>query len=302
VARKAAGGAGAETTLARADRLHAEGRSAEAAAAYREALAQGGKDWDRRPRAVESLVGALAGAGLEEECASAARAETPRLPRGSSYAAAASQGLECALGDEEGAWRKAARAELAPLVRASAGFPDLAADDRANALQQLADERKAAGDETGARKAAGRLWSFLVREARRTPSAELRASLDSFRVAAALALGDPGRAVPALRASEQALPDDYNPPARLALLYRELGRRADALAAADRALARAYGPRKIRIYDTKAGIQEKSGDRAGLEATLSEAVAFAASLPGPQASRVRRTVDRMRERLEKLRG
>jgi hypothetical protein len=79
-----------------------------------------------------------------------------------------------------------------------------------------------------------------------------------------------------------------------------MGRTAEALAAADRALSRAYGPRKLRIYDAKAGIQERAGDRAGQRATIEEAVAFAAALPEAQAGRVRRTVEQMKAKLEKL--
>ena len=48
-----------------------------------------------------------------------------------------------------------------------------------------------------------------------------------------------------LQASERDLPDDYNPPARLATAYKAMRRWDEALAASDRALAKAYGPRKL---------------------------------------------------------
>jgi tetratricopeptide (TPR) repeat protein len=187
-------------------------------------------------------------------------------------------------------------------VRQASRIPGLLADDRAGILDVLGRAREEAGDRAGARAVARRLWILLEGEARRTPSAELRASLDTWRVSAALSLGKPALAVPALQASEVALPDDYNPPYRLAILYREMGRDREAVAAADRALAKAYGPRKIRIYDVKAAALEHAGDRAGLEATLSEAVAFADALPSVQAARMRRMVDGMRARLGRLRG
>jgi tetratricopeptide (TPR) repeat protein len=303
VSLRAAGGAGPEEALARADRLQAAGQGEEAAAAYREALARGGPSWDRRPRAVESLVTALLLAGKEQECAAAGLAEGPGLPPGSSRAWALTNGLTCAL-DAEGdpPWRAAALRDLEPLVRQASRIPGLLADDRAGILDVLGRAREEAGDRAGARAVARRLWILLEGEARRTPSAELRASLDTWRVSAALSLGKPALAVPALQASEVALPDDYNPPYRLAILYREMGRDREAVAAADRALAKAYGPRKIRIYDVKAAALEHAGDRAGLEATLSEAVAFADALPSVQAARMRRMVDGMRARLGRLRG
>lgn len=304
LALRAAGGSGPDQALARADRLDAAGKVEEAAAAYREALARGGASWSRRPRAVESLVVALLLADRAEECAAAALSEGVGLAAGSSRANALANGLSCALdagGDPP--WRAPAIQKLEPLVRDASRIPDLLADDRAGLLDVLARAREQAGDAPGARAVAQRLWRLLEAEARRTPSAELRASLDSYRVSAALALSRPALAVPALRASEKALPDDYNPPYRLAILYREMGRDGDAVAAADRALSRAYGPRKLRIYDLKASALEHQGDRAGLEATLAEAVAYAGSLPEVQVQGgVRRIVERMRARLEKARG
>lgn len=304
LALRAAGGPGPDAALARADRLNAAGKAEEAAAAYREALAQGGPSWRRRPRAVESLVMALLLADRSEDCAAAALREGPALPAGSSRASALSSGLSCAL-DAEGdpAWRAPAIRGLEPLVDEASRTPGLLADDRAGLLEALARAREEAGDARGARAVARRLWRLLEAEARRTPSAELRASLDSYRVSAALTLARPALAVPALSASERALPDDYNPPYRLAILYREMGRQGDAVAAADRALSKAYGPRKLRIYDVKASALEREGNRAALEATLAEAVAYAGSLPEVQVrGAVRRLVERMRERLEKARG
>jgi tetratricopeptide (TPR) repeat protein len=304
LALRAAGGPGPDAALARADRLNAAGKAEEAAAAYREALARGGPSWRRRPRAVESLVMALLLADRSEECAAAALREGSALPAGSSRASALSSGLSCALDAEGGpAWRAPAIRRLEPLVRQASRTPGLLADDRAGLLEVLARAREEAGDARGARAAAQRLWRLLEAEARRTPSAELRASLDSYRVSAALTLARPALAVPALSASEKALPDDYNPPYRLAILYREMGRQGDAVAAADRALSKAYGPRKLRIYDVKASALEREGNRAALEATLAEAVAYAGSLPEVQVrGAVRRLVERMRERLEKARG
>src|SRR5512139_1917889 len=63
----------ADAAFARADRLLGERRHAEAAAAYREALAAGGKGWAGRERASEALVQALGFAGDAGPCADAAR-------------------------------------------------------------------------------------------------------------------------------------------------------------------------------------------------------------------------------------
>jgi tetratricopeptide (TPR) repeat protein len=100
----------------------------------------------------------------------------------------------------------------------------------------------------------------------------------------------------AIQESERELPDDYNPPARLALVLREMGRYDEALAASDRALAKVYGPRKLTILDARATILEKKGDRAGAKAALEEALTFAATLPAPQRRKG------MIERIEKHLG
>jgi hypothetical protein len=69
------------------------------------------------------------------------------------------------------------------------------------------------------------------------------------------------------------------PPANLAAAHLALGRPRDALAAADRALALAEGPRRIRILVARARAQEALGDRAGARETLRRAIADAAAVP-----------------------
>jgi tetratricopeptide (TPR) repeat protein len=112
---------------------------------------------------------------------------------------------------------------------------------------------------------------------------------------AALALGDPARALPALEASERDLPDDYNPPARIADILSALGRYDEALAASDRALAKVYGPRKIRIYEARADIYTKKGEPAAAKKTIEDAIAYAKALP--PSGRIDRALKRLEKRL-----
>jgi hypothetical protein len=83
---------------------------------------------------------------------------------------------------------------------------------------------------------------------------------------------------------ERDMPDAYEPPARLADVLTQLGRYPDALAAVDRALPRAYGPRKLRYLKLKASLQAALKDRAGQIATLREEVAGYQALAAGQAS------------------
>jgi tetratricopeptide (TPR) repeat protein len=294
----ASGGSPADTALARADRLTADAKetadratgvradpakAALAAATYKDALAQAPEGWPARGRAVVSLLYALQQAGSLEECAAVARRDTPGLERGPSFAAAAATGLGCAVeAPDTAAWRSPAVAELEKLVIESLALENVLADDRSSGYDLLVSLRQDRGDEAGAKEMAGRWMGFLDAQGTKAASVEERAALDSHRVAAALALGDPGRAVPALLASKRDLPDDYNPPARLALLYREMKRYDDALAESRRALDLAYGARKLRIFDTRAETFARMGDNRQAKATLEEALRYALTLPEKQ--------------------
>jgi hypothetical protein len=128
--------------------------------------------------------------------------------------------------------------------------------------------------------AVARDWAaFLEAEARRAPNPAARAVFDAHRLTAYLALGEPERALPMLAESEKDFPRDYNPPARLALANLALKRWSEAESAIDRALALAYGPRKMRLFALKADILEAKGDLAGARAAVLEALKWADSVP-----------------------
>jgi tetratricopeptide (TPR) repeat protein len=248
------------------------------------------------PESADALVLALSMAGDNEQCAQQALALLAGLPRAATRANVALTGLDCALGAEASApWREAALVTLEGEVRTATTFDGLMSDDRAGLHAALVDARDRLGDAPGAKAAAVAFLAFLDDDARAAPGAEARASLDGYRVSAALAAGAPERALAALEASERDLPGDYNPPARLATILRELGRYDDALAASDRALARAYGPRKLNILDGRATILEKKGDRPAAKAVLEQAVRYAAALPEPQ--RPKGAIARIEKRL-----
>ena len=72
------------------------------------------------------------------------------------------------------------------------------------------------------------------------------------------------RVIPALEQSEKDLPNDFNPPARLAAAHKELGRLPEALADVGRALQKnTGGPRRVRLLEVQASILGAKGDLAG---------------------------------------
>ncbi len=278
---------GPEALLARGDALYGEGKAGEAADALAQALAEAPPDWSRRGRALESLLVAQWGAERYEPCARTALAELPRVPRSASWANATTLGLTCALQIPEGtsgaaelrtALEEKAREALSPSL-------EMPADDRSGVYDALVQARSAVDDEAGAKALAEQWLTFLEGEAAKATTPERRTVFDSHRIGAALVLGDLNRVVPAIEQSEKDLPEDYNPPARLASLYRMQGRLDEALAASDRALAKVQGGRRLNVLSSRADILVARGDKAGAVKALQDALAFARTLSEAQVSK-----------------
>jgi tetratricopeptide (TPR) repeat protein len=278
---------GVDEVLARADRLFGENKTAGAAQGYREALAKAPAGWAPYARTVESLLFALQRVKDFKGCAETAREAYPKLRETASSANLAGTGLDCALAIKE---EEPTRTELVAALAAdarevvAARRPGVAVDDISSVSLTLADEREDAKDAEGRRKVLSDLAVYLEAQAARTETPDARAVFDAHRVTAYLQLNEPERAIPMLEASERDLPDDYNPPARLAVTYKALKRWDDAVAASDRALAKAYGPRKIGIWLTRSDIETGRGDAAAAKKAIEQALSEAEAFPPGQRS------------------
>ena len=115
-----------------------------------------------------------------------------------------------------------------------------------------------------------------------------------------IALGEPARALPMLADSEKDFPKDYNPPARMAKVYLELKRYDEGARAIDRAMALAYGPRKMRLFLLKADLLTAKGDKSGSLSTLEGAIAYGATLP--VAERPKRDLEQIEKRIATARA
>jgi tetratricopeptide (TPR) repeat protein len=230
-----------------------------------------------------------------------ARAAWPRLRTTPSAANLAGTGLDAALRLPDNlSGRKASIAEFEAHCREvlTDRSLTLAGDDRSGVYIALLDAREDAKDEAGRKQVAEEWARMLEGEAAKATTPDARAVYDSHRVSAYLALGQPERAIPMLEASERDLPADYNPPARLAVAYRAMKRWSEALAASDRAFARAYGPRQLGMYQVRTDIYLGLADTTAARRTLEDAVAFADSLPPGQ--RADATLAALRKRLDGL--
>jgi tetratricopeptide (TPR) repeat protein len=291
----------ADTLLTRADRLASDGKQAEAAKAYDEAIAAAPKSWKKLGRTSESLLFALSMSGDYERCATRALALYPRVKGSSAAATVSSVGMSCAIAlpkehAKRGEWMKT----LETATRQT--FDDrrvvLSDDDRSGMYIALIEARDAAGDDEEAVRLKHEWSAFLEGAAARAKTPDQRTVYDSHRLSAYLDLGTPEKAVPMLEQSQRDFPEDYNPPARLAAAYKALKQYDQALAASDRALALVYGPRRINVLSARADIFAAKGDSKAAKETIAVAVAFAKSLP--EGQRNERRIASLEKRLASM--
>jgi thioredoxin-like negative regulator of GroEL len=281
VARGDAGGGAASAALLRGHRASADGKMLDAIGAYRDALAAAPPDWPKHAQAVDALVARLADDKRLAECVITGADEAPKLPPGTGLADVLRTAMGCAQDLPAGAPERGRLGELAALgehVASDASQPILA-DDRSDLYDYVVGALRALGRGDDVKRVA-RAWAvFLERQAAIAPVPAARAVFDAHRLLAYIALGEPVRALPVLEQSERDFPDDYNPPARLAAAHLAMGRHDEALAAVKRAMGRAYGPRKLRLWSLEADVYEAKGDRSSARIALQSALDFAKTVP-----------------------
>jgi tetratricopeptide (TPR) repeat protein len=278
IARGDTGGE-AGAALLRGHQDSAAGKREDAVREYKAALVAAPPHWKKRAPAVEALVSRLDELKLNAECVETARYEMAKLPPGTSLANVGLSGLECARRSPKGSPARASATVLARAVEQIAldETVPILADDRSGLFEAAVDARMEDKDVAGSRALATQWADFLERHAQAAKTPEGRTVFDAHRVLAYLALSDPGRALPMLASSERDFPHDYNPPARIARVDLELRRYDEGLAAIERALARGYGPRKMRLYLLKADLLAARGDKP--DVVLRQAQEYAAELP-----------------------
>lgn len=286
--------------LTEADRYYGREQHALAAEAFGRAIAAAPEDWPAYPRAVESRLFALSQSDQHEAAMRLALEAWPRLGRTSSAATIAASGLDAALElPAEHAERAAAIARLQSACQSLVGAGErFTADDRSGLYFSLEAARVDAGDSTGARELMREHAAMLDHASAIAKSPHERTVYDSHRISLAVELGDAERILPALLMSQQDFPDDYNPPARLAIGYRALKRWPEAIAASDRALQKVYGPRQFVVLDTRIAIHRDMADAAGVRHWVSEALARARAMPADQRSA--RTIAKYEKQLAEL--
>ena len=269
----------ADKLLARADEAASKGDHKAAAKLFEDAMASAPRKWAKLGRAAESLIFSLSMDGAYARCAERAVALYPRVKGTESSANVAATGLGCALYAKKDAHIR----KLHKATREVFDNPKivLSADDRSGLYIALIE---AEPDDESKVELTAEWAAFLEDAAAKAKTPEQRPVYDSHRLSAYLDLRAPEKAIPMLEQSARDFPDDYNPPARLALAYKALKDYDKALAASDAALARVEGPRRLSVLSVRADIFLAKGDPKAAKETVAAALEYAKALPEGQRS------------------
>jgi len=157
----------------------------------------------------------------------------------------------------------------------------LAADDRSDGLSTLAQMLDDAAKHEEAVAAMRERARLLEAAAAAAPDATMASTFDPHRTDTYLYLGEPEKAERLLAQREKEMSEDYNPPARLARVYFEEKKLAEAEAAVDRALSKmTRGQRRLGILGLKAKILGAEGKPS--DAVVREQLEVSRELPKTQ--------------------
>lgn len=179
----------------------------------------------------------------------------------------------CVAGLDDAERRKALWTSIRDRLLAAqkAGLGRLSPDDRSTVYDTLTSAHRALGDAKAATKVVEAHLRDLEGAAKKSKTAEARATFDAYRLACYLELKRYAEAEKMLTASEKALPNDFNPPWRLAVLHHAQGKSDAGLAAIERALTKGYGPRRARLHTTKIDLLLQKQDYAAALAAIEAA-------------------------------
>ncbi len=266
------------------DRLFAEGKLEAAAEKYGEALARAPADWPRKPDILLAQISLLSKTKQPGPCADLGIAAMSQTGESASASDFWYHALDCA-GELEPSdsrtvrLRKAAEQRLSALCDGTNA--ELTADDRADACATLREARETLGDSDGMKRAAEARLAVLEEATRGLPD-DAALTYDWARAETLLWLDRGSEALTFLTVRERALEADYNPPHYLARVYKELGRHQEGLAAIERALGKAYGPRRAGILGVKVDLLLGANRKDEAKRVLDEQLSAYRALPDGQ--------------------
>jgi tetratricopeptide (TPR) repeat protein len=267
----------ADAELVRGDVLMAE-QPAEAARAYVQALQVSAADWPGRELAAASLVRALQDSKQWQPCAETAIKYGAGMKRDELFVRAVAGGMWCLSSAESAPWVETQLKELQPLAEEALSLPITVRDHRDSIYRTLMNIDLALKNKAGALKWGDRWLSELDQIKPR--SDDERSALDIARVENLQIIGDPTRILPALRASEKAMPGSYIASLRLAQMEVAAQQYEDAVATCHRGLARRPGALgKAWLLRIEAEALQAKGRQTDARRVLEEALRSAEQIP-----------------------
>ncbi len=250
--------------------------------AYRGALSAAEQGWERGPEVLVDLIGTLYAAEKWSECVELGLGRIEDTGTSASatdfiYRARACARKLDAADKRRSVLNERAAKRLTTLIDDPQGA--LSADDRSDAMVALRSIRLEQNDETAARAVALKQLAMLDDAANRAATPQAAATFNWPRAEVYVYLGRGAELIPALEASMRALPEDYDPPYRLAWVAYRTGDLDKALDAVNKALDLAYGPRKGRMLSLLADIHRDRGDRDNERKAREQTIEHLESLP-----------------------
>jgi len=254
---------------------------------YQHALATAPAEWPRRPDVLVATMDTLGDLGDPKACLDFALAHMDETGNAASASDFLFNARRCVAGLEPQdpaaleAFRRRALARVTALID-DATAP-LSADDRSDAMVNVRELQDELGMAKEAVATAERQRALLDDAAAKAPDPFAAMTYNWPRSEVYAYLHEHLELVPALEKSAADLPREYDPPYRLAWIYKEAGKVDDALPWARKAVALAYGPRKARVQSLLADLLRAKGDTAGELEARRALVATYRSLPPAQA-------------------
>ena len=263
--------------LTRGDAVLAE-QPGEAAKAYLQALQLGAAELSRRELAQASMVKALQASRQWQQCAETAATDAVTMKRDVLFVRTVVTGMWCLTKGGSADWMDTQLKILQPLAEETLSLPITVRDHRDSIYRTLMLIAVARNDNSTALKWGDRWLAEL--DQIRPRSNDERSAIDIARVENLQIIGDPARILPALRASEKAMPDNYIASLRLAEMEVAAKQYEEAIATCHRGLARrpgAFG--KTWLLEIEAEALEKKGRTTEARQRLQEALKVADRIP-----------------------
>lgn len=285
--------------LIQAKTSQTRGDAVRAAALYEQALAKAPPDWSRRSEALHGRLWSLAQSRQIGPCNRFGERHLGEVTGSSLPAFFASIFLGCLEHEPNPQRRARLREQVIAHLAELLASPEatMSADDREDTWRILSVAYSAAGRRAEAHQARLERLKVLEAAAEAASSPQAKTTFDAARADMYLALGRGRDAVQMLQARMRELPDSYEPAARLATVHERLGQNEAALSTLDIAIARAYGPRRLKYLAQRARLLEQLGRRSEQIETLRAEVAGYESQRGGQANAAR--AEDAQARLEK---